>query len=409
MMNRRAIYIAVALFLPAILSGCDDNTQEANKANNMAHAGHKEDEGEKHQEQKGQGEEHENEANNVTLTSKQIELAQIETSLVARGDVQVPLDLTGEVVLNRHRLALIVPRVSGYVARIEKTIGSAVKTGDTLALVESRELAEMKNAFLGAREKAPLALRRMRREEQLWKRKVSSEQDYQDARQEYLQANVELLTAEQSLLSVGIDLKAAAADSSGRYQIVTPISGVIIDWDIVQGQVVGSDTSVYTVADLSRPWIIATVNIKDIGRVRPGQQAIVRTRKSGVVLTGTVDWVADIVDEKTRTQQIRIEVEDTAGRLKPGMFVTASVFAETKPDVLVIPVSAVLRQKQNTIVFVDAGGGKFDRREIRTGLRDAKLIEVTDGLVEGDSVVTSGSFTLKSELEKSGFEAGHGH
>src|SRR3546814_9381566 len=113
-------------------------------------------------------------------------------------------------------------------------------------------LAEMKNAYLGARERAPLALSRMQREEQLWKRKVSSEQDYQDARQVYSEANVLLRTAEQNLVAVGLDLKSAALDGGGRYGVTTTIDGAIIDWNIAQGQMVGAEGAIFTVADLSR-------------------------------------------------------------------------------------------------------------------------------------------------------------
>lgn len=306
-------------------------------------------------------------------------------------------------MLNRQRLAYIVPRVPGYVTKIERPIGSAVRANDTLAIIESRELVEMKNAYLGAREKAPLALSRMQREEQLWKRKISSEQDYQDARQVFSEAGVQLRTAEQSLVAVGIDPKSVALDGSGRYGVVTPIDGTVIDWNIAQGQMVGAETAVFTVADLSRLWVMATVNIKDIGRIQHGQQAFVQTRQGGTALTGTVDWVGDTVDERTRTQQVRIEIENAGGRLKPGMFVTATVFAEVKPGVLVVPVESVQRQKDEAIVFVAAGEGRFERREVKIGLRDPQMAEITMGLSEGDLVVTRGGFTLKSELEKSGF------
>src|SRR3546814_15079257 len=92
----------------------------------------------------------------------------------------------------------------------------------------------MKNAYLGARERAPLALSRMQREEQLWKRKVSSEQDYQDARQVYSEVNVLLRTAEQNLVAVGLDPKSGALNGGGRYGVTTPIVGAIIDWNIAQ-------------------------------------------------------------------------------------------------------------------------------------------------------------------------------
>src|SRR3546814_16565301 len=113
---------------------------------------------------------------------------------------------------------------------------------------------------------------------------------------------------------------------------------------------------------------MATVNIKDIGRAQVGQQAFIRTRQlGGAVQTGTVDWVGDTVDERTRTQHIRIEVDNAGRRLKPGMFVTATVFTEVKPGVLVVPAAAIQRQNDEANVFVAAGEGRFARPEAELG------------------------------------------
>lgn len=411
-MRSKIFTVLVPLGILLSLAACDETAvrQESKSeqipADHQAEsehgkAGHKE--GDAHGEENGEG-------SVVKFTDAQIELAEIKTASAKRDNIQLPITLTGELSLNQERLAHILPRVTGYVREIQKPIGSLIRSGETLATIESRELSELKSAYLIARERATLAQNKFTREERLWKQKISSEQEYFDARQALAEANLELRTAEQNLLSVGFDPRALEHDTTALYRVTTPIDGIIIDWSLVVGQKLNAEDPAFVVADLNSLWVLATVYMKDVGRVRVGQSAVVTMRSArGERYPGKVTWVSDVIDEKTRTQKVRIEIENHERRLKPGMFVTVEVAADTKNGVIVVPPSAIQMQRGEAIVFLPLGNGQFARREVQIGIRTASAVEVLSGLSEGDSVVTDGSFTLRSELEKAGFGAGHGH
>jgi cobalt-zinc-cadmium efflux system membrane fusion protein len=118
---------------------------------------------------------------------------------------------------------------------------------------------------------------------------------------------------------------------------------------------------------------------------------------------GKITWISEVLDEKTRTLKVRVELDNRERLLKPGSF--AHVFLKTviKQNGVAVPPSAVQRQKSEFIVFVASGDGVYKRREVKVGARSKDAVELVDGIETGEVVVTDGSFVLKSELEKSAF------
>jgi cobalt-zinc-cadmium efflux system membrane fusion protein len=406
--------IAAALAAVLMLAGCGEDTPAKDSKVASAPAAKAEKPGDKHADgEEHEGEEHEGEegeGGSVKLTDAQIALAEIKTAVVARSNIAAPIVLTGEVSLNQERVAHILPRLPGYVRDISKSMGATVKAGETLATLESRDLVELKNNYLVARERVVLAQNKFNREEQLYRQKISPEQEFFDARQALAEANLVQRAAEQNLQSIGFEPRNLAQDTTILYRLASPIAGTIIEWNVALGQNIGSDSRAFVVADLDNLWVMASVNAKDVGRIRVGQAALITPRSgNGEAIEGRVSWVSDLIDEKTRTQKVRVDITNTDRRMKPGMFVTVGVGADTKSAVIAIPASAVQTQKGESIVFVREDDGAFHRREVTLGIRAPGAWEVLSGLKEGETLVTEGSFTLRSELEKAGFEAGHGH
>jgi membrane fusion protein, heavy metal efflux system len=181
-----------------------------------------------------------------------------------------------------------------------------------------------------------------------------------------------------------------------------------VERHIVRGEMLGPDSQAYLIADPSHVWVIASVYEKDIAQVRLGQSAkVILKAYPGRVFGGDITWIADAVDEQTRTLKVRVEVDNPDGLLKPGMFASVTLAVSQRSDILTIPLSALQTQGGETIVFVDEGGGRFERREVQVGIRSADAVEIIDGLLGGERVVTNGSFILKSELEKEGFGGDH--
>ena len=332
------------------------------------------------------------------------------------GRINLSLELAGEIRLDQNRVVQVVPRVPGVVKSVHSFLGDNVEKNAVMAVLDSRELADAKSTFVAANEKTRLALSIFQREERLWKRRISSEQEYLNAKSLLSEARIAQRAASQQLLALGTSpevlerLATGPAASLTNYEVVAPLAGTIIEKHITTGASVDQKEPIFRIADLQNVWVIASVYEKDIARMKKGQSASVRTKAhADSVFEGKITWVADTMDERTRTLKVRIEVDNTKRLLKPGMFVRANVVVDAKEDVISVPAAAVRRQGGETIVFVDEGGGRFERREVEIGSQAGGRVEVRKGLKSGERVVAEGSFILKSELEKEGFGGGHGH
>jgi cobalt-zinc-cadmium efflux system membrane fusion protein len=346
----------------------------------------------------------------VRLTENQIRLIELQTVLVAPGRIVSDLVVNGEVMPDQDRTVDVVPRVGGTVREVPRQLGDAVQAGATLAIIESSEIASAEAAYHVAFSKAELARSQLNRETSLWKRKISSEQDYQAARQAAAEADIELRASERKLTLFGVDVKAlpagAAASDRGpvRVAVTAPIDGTLIEKRVAVGNQVTDASPLFRVANLDRVWVIASVFERDMGSVAIGQTAEVTVAAyPGRTFEGRVTWIADIVDEKTRTLKVRVEVGNKDRALRPGSFARVAIGTSSQREVLAVPTAAVQRQKAEQIVFVVAGDGVFKRREVTLGARSRETVEILSGLEQGDTVVSNGSFTLKSELEKAGF------
>ena len=350
----------------------------------------------------------------INLTVEQQKLIDLKTEFVSRGTVSVDLVLNGEVSANQDRTVIVMPKAPGLIREVGKRLGDRVRAGEALATIESPSLSEAQAAYLTARSKANLAQAQLGREEGLWRKKISSEQDYLLAKQAVAETTIDLNAAQRKLSLLGVDLKSitdSPTDQNARTHIplIAPIEGTVIEKKISAGDQVTTETAAFCVANLTTVWIIASVFEKDIKHIQIGQDASV-TLKSypDRQFEGHVSWISDVMDEKTRTLKIRVELGNPDFLLKPGAYGRVTLSVPVKEDAVIVPFDAVQRHGRDHVVFVSAGEGKYLPREVKLGARSQKVAEVVEGLEPGAIVVTDGSFLLKSELEKENF-AGDEH
>jgi len=351
----------------------------------------------------------------VRLDTASLERLGLEILVAGPGELEVFTELPGEVQVNGDLMAHVGPRVGGVAREVLVSLGDTVRTGQLLAVLESRDLADAKADFLAANVRLGLADATFKREERLWKEKVSSEQDYLDALNKRAEARIVYRSAEQKLHALGFSkLEVEKLPKQHDvvftdYRITAPFSGTVIAKHITLGETVTAETSVFTVADLSSVWIDLAVYQKDIGMVRAGQAARVSTNH-GDDAELIIDFVQPLVGEQTRTALARIIAPNPDGTWHPGCFVTARVnMGETESSGLVVPSTAVIRMEDgDEVVFVEVDEG-FEPRSVTVGRRTRDHLEVVSGLVAGDRYVGSGGFSLKAELGKSDFGDGHGH
>ncbi len=350
----------------------------------------------------------------VRLTKKEMEEFGIEVAAAGPGNIQIHESLPGEVVLNADRVAHVVPRVSGIVREVRKTWGDVVRKGEVLAVLDSRELADAKSAFLAAQERIALAKANFKREEKLWRKRISAEIDYLEAKQALAEARIELRSAEQKLHVLGFSedflgqLPSQPDVSFTRYEMIAPFDGTVIEKHITLGEVLSEDAQAYVVADLSSVWVNISVYPKDLPLIQQGLPVVVSTGQEIQTGSGTISYVGPLVGESTRTALARVVLPNSESQWRPGMFITASITVDSVEVPVVVPKTSFQTIDGKTSVFIETGDG-FSPEPVTIGRINKTNAEITSGLKPGQSYVTKGAFTLKAQLSKGAFGDGHGH
>ncbi len=364
---------------------------------------------------KDQGEKEEHEDHAVTLSAEKQKTAGIEVRTLSPEDVSASMSATAVIELNADRVSKVSSRAVGKIDKLITVQGQRVKAGQALAYLDSVELDQIWTDYRKAQGKVDLARKNLQREETLFQKKISPEKDVLRARQELGEAEADINLARERFRILGVDVSHfAATKSNGNHPfipITSPVGGVVIEKSVTQGEFVNSEKVLFMVADLSTLWVVIDVYEKDMSRLRVGTGVKVSvTAFPDKTFKGKISYIADVVDEKTRTEKARVTIDNAGGLLKPGMF--ATVLIEGKTDgaerLITIPGEAVVMDGAERYVFVQVSPDQFKRRDVQTGRTFGKNLEVTAGIKQGDTVAVKGAFILKSELKKSELE-GHGH
>lgn len=352
----------------------------------------------------------------VLLSEDQIRALGVVVAEAGPGKLETTLTLPGEIILNDDAHALVTPYVSGYVREIRKRQGDAVRKGEVMAVLESRELADAGAAYLAARERVLLAEKTFQREESLWRKKISPEQDYLASKTALSGAGIEARSARQKLMALGlskgaIDRLPRQADASlTRYEIVSPLNGQVLEKNLSLGEMVESTTSVYRVADMNTVWVRINLLQKQLPHLKKGMAVQIWGDEPMSAATGRLTFIAPLVGKETRTAIGRATLSNPDGQWRPGLFVKARIKAGEKHIPLMVPKKAIQRIGEESFVFVPAEGG-FEGKVVTTGQSDETHTEIVSGLSPGDPYVIDGAFELKATLmtDKMGSHAGHGH
>lgn len=344
----------------------------------------------------------------LKLSPEQMREFGVEVAEAGPGTLARKISVPAQIDLNADHVAHLVPRVTGMVREMHKTLGDHVQTGELLAVLDSRELAEAKAACLAAQARWNLAKTNLDRVQTLYDKTIAPQEELLKVRQELAEIDIEHRTAEAKLHTLGLSEEQVAAlhrDEKDidfpRYEIRAPFAGTLIEKHITLGEVVNTEQTTFALADLSTVWADMTVYPKDLAYVRVGTQ--VEIAADGFApAQGTIAYVSPTINEATRTCFARVVLENSENRWRPGLFCLASMLvAQDRVDVLV-PAEAIQTINDESVLFVEDHDG-FKKRPVVTGKRDAAHVEIVSGLVAGERYVSANAFTLKSELEKAGF------
>ena len=361
--------------------------------------------GEEHAE--GEGEHKEGTADVVLLDSAAISAAEIRVG--AAETVRTSgLAVTGAITYDANRVSHIGPRTAGRVVALQADVGQRVGGGQTLAVLESPEVGQLRAEGREAAALLRIAEENYARERRLEEQGISS-------RKEVLQFEAELRRAQASVQSAQERLRALGAGGGGggsRFTLGAPFPGVVVARDASLGEMATPDDQLFTVANLSHVWIELDVFERDLSRVTVGQGVDVSTAAwPGRTFPGRIVYLGAVLDSAKRTVKARVEIPNPDGALKPGMFANARIQVGGEgPPTVVVPQDAVQEVEGRRSVFVPgARPGEFRAQPVEVGeTLEGGRVAIRSGLAAGDRLVVSGAFALRSELAKGEFGE-HGH
>ncbi len=347
----------------------------------------------------------------VALSAEESSRVGLVVQPVARGEFHTYREFPAIVQPNERAMADITTLVRGRVVDVYADLGQQVEANALLAILYSSELGLAQSAYLKSRAKLHVAEQAYARAKFLLQEQVIGEAEAQRRQAELLSMQAEAHEARDHLKLLGMtDDEFRRLDKSrdirSHVPIVAPFAGRIIGRNLTRGEVIETTEKLFVVADLSEVWVRANIPEKDIPFVHSvhasgGTQAEVRINAyPREIFKGTITYVGDVLDPATRTMQLRLELPNPEGRLKPEMFATIRLFSESQPDRLAVPEAALQRDQDRIFVFVQRNANEYEAREVQIGESNGTLTTILGGLNEGDPVVTHGAFILKSELLK---------
>ncbi|HYE36168.1 efflux RND transporter periplasmic adaptor subunit [Methylocaldum sp.] len=329
-------------------------------------------------------------------------LQRLKIAPVASAEIGETLHLPGRVMLNEHRVARVGPSVSGRVTDVTAFVGQNVRQGQHLGTINSTELSIAQAAYLKAKTQMNLRRLAVDRARRLLEADVISRAELHERESELTEVEVELRASADQLAVMGMSEEAIRRlSSSGQIDSVIPVtatlSGTVIEREISIGQIAQPADDLFTVADLSEVWVVAEAPEQQAYLVETGGNAEVQIPAlPGQKITGTVIYVADIVNPSTRTVTVRMEVKNPERKIKPEMLATM-VIHRPRITSLNIPSKAVVRTGDRDYVFVQDSENQFILTPVSLGPDLGGLRRVIAGLTEGQRIVVDGAFHLNNE------------
>jgi cobalt-zinc-cadmium efflux system membrane fusion protein len=338
---------------------------------------------------------------NLELTAAQRQSVRLYT--VQRSDYHATVETVGVVDFDNDQATSVLSPVSGPVSRLSVSLGQRVRKGDALASVDSPDFA----AAIGAYQKALATTKTDRHladiDKDLVEHNGIAQKEAAQAETDAANAAADRDAALEELVSLHIpeetlkDVQRGLPITHLEAAIRSPIAGTVVEKLITPGQLLAAGTTpCFTVADLSRVWVMAQIFGSDLAWVSVGDAAEVTSGTGSSGLSGKVDNIAALVDPDTRSVPVRVLVVNRGDLLKKSMYVRVRIQSRAAQSGLLIPVSAVLRDEENLpFVYVAGSDDGFARRRVTLGSRTGDQYVISAGLAAGERIVVEGGLFVQ--------------
>jgi cobalt-zinc-cadmium efflux system membrane fusion protein len=353
----------------------------------------------------GQEDEHghaeEEEIGAVELGPKERSAAGISTAPVGFRGLSEQVTMPAEVVVNAYESASVTTRITAQVLERFVKLGDEITTDQPLVRLSSVEMADAQGTLI-------IADQEWQRVRDLGKAAVSGRR--------YVEAEIARSQALAKVLAYGMtaaqadDLlrRGAAALATGEFVLMAPQQGTVLSDAFIAGELIEPGRVLFNISDESTLWVEASTVPSDLTHFEVGAPARV-AHGDGHWINGRVIQLHHQLDETTRRQGLRIEVDNADDHLHPGQFVEAEISTGEGPSVLAVPSEAITLIEGTPTVFLLEDNRELHPRPVETGIAAGGWTEIVGGLSDGDEIAVSGVFHIKSLLLKSSLGEGHAH
>jgi len=310
----------------------------------------------------------------VKISPGRLQRTGVKSDAVSRRIVSTSVRSSGVVQPDEHRQAVVALRFDAFLNELEHiTTGSKVRKGEPLMRVYSSVLSAAAAQYvtdLGLRDSGGLPSNR---------------------------------GARQRLENLGVPDEIINEIERSRQGSLTvtwpaPRDGYVLDHNVVEGMQAKAGDILFRIADLSVVWVLADIPEHDLGLIAPGQTVTVTPRGyPGRTFTGKISLIYPMLNKETRTVRVRIELANPDGILRPNMYADVVIASGSGAGVIAVPESVIINSGTNQIVILDRGEGRFEPRSVKTGMQGGGYVEITQGVSEGDRVVTAANFLIDAE------------
>ncbi len=309
----------------------------------------------------------------------------VRTTKATRGPLYSTIRTVGHVTYNEELVEHVHTKISGWVETLfVDTTGESVYKGQKLLTIYSPELVATQEEYLQA---------------------LEYKQETAGSRFEDITRGADTLieSTRRRLLLMDIDPgQIKALEERGDVQknmlLRAPATGIVIHKKVFEGMRISPGMEIYTIADLSKVWVLVSVYEYELPFIRVGQMAdMTLPYEPGAKYRGRITFIYPYLEPKTRTIQVRMEFDNPGLRFKPDMYANITIDAKASDDAILVPSEAVIRTGARNVVITALGGGKFLPKDVTIGPEGKGFVQVLEGLDEGETVVTSGQFLIDSE------------
>jgi cobalt-zinc-cadmium efflux system membrane fusion protein len=340
-------------------------------------------------------------AGNVTLTADQRQHIRFYTVAFSRFHKTIETD--GAVDFDNYQATSVLAPFSGPVSRLLVSPGQRVAKGAPLAAVYSPDFAAAVSAYRKAIATAQTTRHLADMDKDLLQHQGVAQREAAQAETDAVNAEADRDAALQALVSLNVDPQTIKDIASGKPVsriegiIRSPIAGTVVEKLITPGELLQAGTTpCFTIADLSRVWVMAQIFGSDLASVSVGDPVEVETGIGTNGFSGTVDNISALVNPDTRSVAVRVVVKNPGDFLKKQMYVRVLIHSRQESTGLLVPVSAVLRDDENLpFVYVVQADGGFARQHVTLGYRAGDQYDIPSGLQPSNRIVVDGGIFIQ--------------